>query len=64
MTTYTVTKNIRYKHPGPRYRELIRAGTPEAKGLNMDHLKPAEIKLLEIKGYIKAEPAKKTKEEK
>lgn len=65
MTKYTATKNIRYKAPGERYRELILAGTPEAKGLSMDHLKPAEIKLLEIKGIIRAEKSvPKTKEEK
>lgn len=62
--TYKALKNIRYKAPGPRYRELILKGTPEAEGLTFDHLTSAEIKLLVRKGVIQAEPAPEPKEKK
>lgn len=54
MTTYTATKNIRYHGEG-RDRELILAGTPEAEGLNFNHLEPNQIKILVLKGYLVAD---------
>jgi hypothetical protein len=60
---YTALKNLRYHAPGPRDRELILAGTPEAKGLTFEHLTSGQIKILELKGYIVKEPDKKPKGE-